>query len=142
LGMKKPVQVRAVVSYFAPSDLVRLHKKAQGFEGGVIGGMLEAWFGGTPDKVPAKYKAASPVTYVHKEAATMLLLHGSADSVVPVEQSQLLYRKLKKAGAKVALLTFEPAAHDFDEMRDTNARLAAAAVEAFLQDQLKPKPAG
>jgi acetyl esterase/lipase len=142
LGMKKPVQVRAVVSYFAPSDLTRLHKKSQGFEGWVIARMLEQWLGGTPDKVPAKYKDASPVTYVHKEAAPLLLLHGTADSVVPVEQSQLLAQKLKKAGVKVTLLTFEHAAHDFDEAGDTNALLAAAAVEAFLQDQLKPKAAG
>jgi dipeptidyl aminopeptidase/acylaminoacyl peptidase len=69
-------------------------------------------------------------------------LHGTADPVVPVEQSQLLAQKLKKAGAKVTLLTFEHAAHDFDEKGDMNALLAAAAVETFLQDQLKPKPAG
>jgi acetyl esterase/lipase len=142
LGMKKPVRVRAVVSYFAPSDLIRLHKTAKGIEGWVIATMLEQWFGGPPHgKVRAKYEAASPLTHVHKEAAPMLLLHGTADLVVPVEQSQLLAQKLKKAGAKVALLTFEHAPHDFDELLDTNARLAAAAVEAFLQDQLKPKPA-
>jgi dipeptidyl aminopeptidase/acylaminoacyl peptidase len=142
LGMKKPVRVRAVVNYFAPSDLIRLHKTAKGIEGWVIAYLLEQWFGGTPDKARAKYEAASPVTYVHKKAAPLLLLHGSADLVVPLEQSQLLAQKLKKAGAKVTLLTFEHAAHDFDEAGDTNALLAAAAVEAFLQDQLKPKPAG
>jgi acetyl esterase/lipase len=142
LGMKKPVHVRAVVSYFAPSDLIQLHKNAQGFQGRLIAAMLEKWLGGTPQKVRANYEDASPVTYIHKEAAPMLLLHGTADAVVPVEQSQLLAQKLKKAGAKVALLTFEHAPHDFDELLDTNARLAAAAVETFLQDQLKPKAAG
>ena len=143
LGMKKSGQVRAVISYSAPSDLIRLHKTAKGIEGWFIATMLEQWFGGPPHgKVRAKYEAASPVTYVHKKAAPMLLLHGSADPVIPVEQSQLLAQKLKKAGAKVALLTFEHAPHDFDELPDMNARLAAVVVEAFLQDQLKPKAAG
>jgi acetyl esterase/lipase len=142
LGMKKPVQVRAVVSYSTPSDLTRLHKKAQTIQGMIIARMLEVWFGGTPDKVPAKYQAASPVTHVHKGAAPVLLLHGTADPVVPLEQSQLLFKKLNKARAKVTLVAFEHAAHDFDEAGDTNALLAAAAVEAFLQDQLKPKPTG
>jgi acetyl esterase/lipase len=142
LGMKKPVQVRAVVSYFAPSDLIQLHKNAQGFQGRLIAAMLEQWLGGTPQKVRANYKDASPVTYVHKESAPLLLLHGTADAVVPVEQSRLLAKRLKDKGAKVTLLAFEHAAHDFDEAGDMNARLAAAAVEAFLQDQLKPKPAG
>jgi acetyl esterase/lipase len=142
LGMKKPVRVRAVVSYFAPSDLIRLHKNAQTIQGMIIARLLELWFEGPPDKAGAKYKAASPVTHVHKGAAPLLLLHGTADPVVPLEQSQLLYKKLNKAGAKVALLAFENAAHDFDAAGDTNAFLAAMAVEAFLQDQLKPKPAG
>src|SRR5262249_22892573 len=81
LGLKKPVRVRAVVSYSAPSDLIRLHKKAQTIQGLIIARMLELWFEGPPDKTGANYKAASPVTYVHKQAAPMLLLHGSADPV-------------------------------------------------------------
>src|SRR5262249_38879918 len=96
--------------------------------------MLEKLLGGSPAKVPAKYKEASPVSHVHKGAAPLLLLHGTADSVVPMEQSQLLARKLRQVGAKVTLLTFDNAPHDFDGLRDTNARLAAAAVEAFLLD--------
>src|SRR5262249_35735892 len=72
LGMKKSGQVRAVVSYFAPSDLIRLHKTAKGIEGWFIAYMLEQWFGGPPHgKVRAKYEAASPLTHVHKNAAPL-----------------------------------------------------------------------
>src|SRR5262249_25006558 len=36
LGMKKPVRVRAVVSYFAPSDLAHLHRQARGLPGFIV----------------------------------------------------------------------------------------------------------
>jgi dipeptidyl aminopeptidase/acylaminoacyl peptidase len=141
LAMKKPVHIRAVVSYSAPSDLALLHKKAGGPLGFIIRRRLENMLGGSPAKVAKKYAEASPVSHVHKGAAPCLLLHGSADAVVPLEQSQVLARKLHKAGADVTLLTFEHAPHDFDEQRNTNARLAAVAAEVFLIDHLKPRPA-
>jgi acetyl esterase/lipase len=141
LGMKKPVQIRAVVSYSAPSDLALLHKQAGGIQGYVIRYRLENLLGGSPAKAAKKYAEASPVSHVHKDAAPCLLLHGTADAVVPVEQSRLLAEKLLKVGAQVTLLAFHFAPHDFDELRDTNARLAAAAVEAFLLNHLKPRPA-
>ncbi len=41
----------------------------------------------------------SPVMYVRKDAPPLLLIHGTADNVVPVTQSQLFVEKLKEAGA-------------------------------------------
>jgi acetyl esterase/lipase len=141
LALKKPDLVRAVVSYFAPTNLVQLHKEAVGIKGYFIRKSLEAMFGGSPDKKMKNYKEASPVNYVRKEAAPILFLHGEADDVVPPQHSKLLYKKLRQKGANANYLAFAHAPHDFDGVpKSTNALVAATAAEAFLKEKLKARP--
>jgi acetyl esterase/lipase len=145
-------QVQAVVSYFAPTDLARLHEAALGWLNGpslaerlrglYVQTALEQLLGGGPVQVPERYARASPITYARKGAPPTLLIHGTADAVVPVEQSRLLAQKLRAAGGRVSLLLLEQAPHDFDELGDTNARRAAAAVRAFLEECLRRPAAG
>jgi dipeptidyl aminopeptidase/acylaminoacyl peptidase len=45
-----------------------------------------ALFGGTPEQVPARYHAASPLSYVDAVRAPVLLVAGSADPVCPPDQ--------------------------------------------------------
>jgi acetyl esterase/lipase len=139
-------QVQAIVSYFAPTDLARLHATAlswlasnslrDNLRGLYVRSALEKWLGGAPTKVPERYARASPITYARKGAPPTLLIHGTADAVVPAEQSRLLARKLHEAGGAVRLLLLDQAPHDFDELNDANARQAAAAVRAFLAEHL------
>lgn len=49
-----------------------------------------AYLGGGPDDEPAAYDLASPVGQVNTDAPPTLLLHGTADDVVPPAQSELL----------------------------------------------------
>jgi acetyl esterase/lipase len=59
-----PIQIRAVVSYYGPIDL------ADGYRNPPVPDPLdaraieEAFLGGTPDRVPERYREASPITYV------------------------------------------------------------------------------
>lgn len=59
------------------------------------------------------YRAASPVTYVDRDDPPLLILHGTADTTVPFEQSQILADALKKAGAPHELVIVEGAPHTF-----------------------------
>lgn len=45
------------------------------------------FMGGTPTEKPADYLAANPAA--HSRYANTILLHGSADAIVPIEQAQL-----------------------------------------------------
>jgi acetyl esterase/lipase len=140
--------VQAVVSFYGPTDFAQLHEVCQGrakakescleerIQSSYIIQALEKWLGGAPSKVPEHYALASPMTYVSKNSSPILLIHGADDSVVPVEQSQLLAKKLKMSGSPVGLLVVGGAGHDFDEKNRTNGRLAFAAVLAFLDDHL------
>jgi acetyl esterase/lipase len=45
---------------------------------------------------PSLVRMAAPLTYVHKGMPPFLIVHGGADQVVPVEQSQHFYEAIKK----------------------------------------------
>jgi len=56
-------------------------------------------------------KRASPVNWVTKDAAPLLIMQGTADPLVPPDQSRRLAEKLKAAGADVTLDIIEGAGH-------------------------------
>lgn len=58
-------------------------------------------------------KMASPVTYASKNDPPTLILHGTSDKIVAVEQSELLHAALEKAGASSQLVIIPKAPHTF-----------------------------
>jgi acetyl esterase/lipase len=68
-------------------------------------------FGGTVSQKMELAKRASPVTWASKEAAPLLIMQGTNDPLVPLDQSQRLADKLKSVGADVTLDLIEGAGH-------------------------------
>jgi acetyl esterase/lipase len=62
---------------------------------------------------PDRVRAASPLTYVGKDAPPFLIMHGLADSSVPHGQSVLLYDALARAGHEVTLRLVDGLPHGF-----------------------------
>jgi acetyl esterase/lipase len=73
--------------------------------------VLAQLFGGPISQHLELAKRGSPVTWVTKDAAPMLIMQGTKDPLVPLDQSQRLYDKLKAAGAEVQLDVIEGAGH-------------------------------
>jgi len=67
--------------------------------------------GGVVEQNVDKAAKASPVTYVTRKAAPFFLFHGDKDTLVPVEQSKLLYQALVGAGAEAQLEIAEGKGH-------------------------------
>ncbi|MEZ4866695.1 MAG: alpha/beta hydrolase [Caldilineaceae bacterium] len=65
-------------------------------------------------------QAASPMTYVTPEAPPFLLIHGDADDVVPIMQSEAMCEALHQAGAPVKLLRVAGGGHGPGIMADAN----------------------
>jgi acetyl esterase/lipase len=55
----------------------------------------------------------SPITHVGKDSAPLLLLHGTNDRTVPMEQSEKLLEKYKKAGVSAELVKVADGTHAF-----------------------------
>lgn len=73
--------------------------------------VLAKLFGGIVSEKLELAKRASPVTWVTKSAAPLLIMQGTADPLVPPDQSQRLNDKLKSVGADVTLDIIEGAGH-------------------------------
>jgi acetyl esterase/lipase len=70
---------------------------------------------------PATRADASPLAHVHAGAPPFLLLHGTADTVVPYAQSELLAVALEGVGVDVHLEPVPGAGHGFDGHADQDA---------------------
>ena len=84
-------------------------------EGRTLKGLYDVLAAGDKTHPDWKYisllKRCSPITYAKKGGAPILLLHGNADTVVPPEQSQLLYRALVDKGADATLVMTSQGSH-------------------------------
>ncbi|MFZ1177501.1 MAG: alpha/beta hydrolase [Mycobacterium sp.] len=82
---------------------------------------------------PERFKAASPISYVHSEAPPFFLLHGEKDELVPSGQARAFCTALRAAGAStVAHAELANAHHAFDITPTVRSQLAADAVADFL----------
>jgi acetyl esterase/lipase len=84
-----------------------------------------------PNPSEAAVRELTPLAHVQAGYPPTLLLHGTADQTIPVEESLALYEALRKVHAPVELHLIEGVTHIFD----AHAELAAASatwIDLFL----------
>ncbi|WP_456277913.1 alpha/beta hydrolase family protein [Bacillus sp. AK128] len=75
--------------------------------------MMKRVIGGTPNKVPEEYKWRTPLFYIEKIQAPVLIIHGRQDQNVTIEHSLRLENRLKELGKKVESWYFDEYTHYF-----------------------------
>ncbi|MEY9875087.1 acetyl esterase/lipase [Streptacidiphilus sp. MAP12-33] len=132
--------VCAVVDWYGVSDIAAAARAfpAQLAAAGPAGGSLDpytALLGAAPQEQPILALAASPVSYTADgDNPPFLLIHGTADGLVPFEQSVALADRLRASGSPVELVPVEGADHIFLGAADIPA-LVRRSVD-FLADHL------
>jgi acetyl esterase/lipase len=74
--------------------------------------------GAPPARVPELARQASAAAQARADAPPFLIVHGEADTVLPVDQAHRLHRTLRTAGARSTLVTVPGADHCFDGYAD------------------------
>ncbi len=101
----KPVgQLAGVVSIAGVTDL----RKA--WAGRVGGDAVERLLGGTPEQHPERYDAGSPIELL-PVGVKQVLIHGTADEIVPVSQSETFAERAKRLGDEPRLVKLEGVGH-------------------------------
>lgn len=88
--------VKAVVAIYTPTDLVSLLKTSE-----LIPAQLRNSLRGTPleGMLIARLAQLSPIEKVRKDMPPFLMIHGTADPLVPFAQSKAMCSKMQDAGA-------------------------------------------
>lgn len=72
----------------------------------MLKGFLRAFFGGTPDEKHVQYAKSSPVTYVDKIQAPILIFQGKHDTRTPARPVEIFEQKMKALGKDIEVLWF------------------------------------
>ena len=84
-----------------------------------------------PGSDAAAHRAASPLTYAVAGFPPTVIFHGTADTTIPIEESERLFRQLRDAKVPVEFHGIEGVPHVFDSNREY-AETAAALADFFI----------
>ena len=104
-------EIQAACDFFGPKDLVILADYPEYDRFGDAARPVEGLLGAAPKLCKELAEKASPIHYVHKDSAPILILHGTRDELVPIEQSIDFDRAMKKAGADCELVILKGSGH-------------------------------
>jgi len=102
------LKVRGVVALYAPTDLLSLAKSSTYVPQWVrdnLTGSAFAWL------INARLKQLSPIEHVRRDMPPFLLIHGTADPLVPFAQSRAMCDRMTAAGASCELYPVQGAGH-------------------------------
>ena len=102
---------------------------------------LGEYLGGTPAEVKAQFDAASAIDFVGPGSPPALLIHGTRDEMVFVEQSRRVAQRLSEAKVAHALLELPWATHGCDaNPGGPGGQITTWAVERFLAAVFEGSP--
>jgi dipeptidyl aminopeptidase/acylaminoacyl peptidase len=110
LARHRGLAAAAVVSY-PVADLADLAERSHRFERHSTWRLVGV--PGSSDEVDQRYRDRSPVHLAQLIRTPVLVFHGDADPVVPVEQSRLLAERIRDAGGSVELVIRAGEGHGF-----------------------------
>ena len=122
-------RVQAVVDWYGPTDFLTVGTKDTRTQ----------LIGGDPQQNKDKARKASPMTYVSKDAAPFLIMHGDEDRTVPISQSETFAAALKQAGADATYVVVKGGKHGGALF--SSAETMKQVEDFFAQHLGPPKPA-
>ncbi len=119
-------RIKAIVAFFPPTDFLAWGKadfdpaKATARLGGILGPLM--FTGGlknqTPEEIRAQAEKISPARLVTSQMPPLLLIHGDADFVVPLQQSHVMVEAMQKAGVPCELIVKAGGAHPWPTIHE------------------------
>jgi len=123
-------KVTCAADFFGPADFCAALGSAHGTK------VVDDFLGMVKKGNEAKWREASPVSYVSENCAPLHIFHGTADPLVPVAQSRMFYEALKKARAPAWFMELKGAGHGWAPQSPAGKK-SNAALAGFLKEHLR-----
>lgn len=106
-------KVQAVVDFFGPTDFLKAnaHKLDPDQDWETPDSSGSKLLGGALPEHPDRVARANPITYINGDEPPFLIIHGRKDSIVPLNQSEILHAALQEKGVESELLIIEDGDH-------------------------------
>jgi acetyl esterase/lipase len=146
-------RVQAVGCFFPPTDFLNYGKPGENAVGrGILAGFKPPFDFQDQDPATKVFRPItdeariteiarqiSPVYHASADDPPTLIIHGDADTLVPIQQAELILEKLKAAGVETKLVVKKGAAHGWADLYKTDIPIIADWFDAHLQ--AKPQAA-
>ena len=134
-------EIQCVACFFPPTDFLNYGKPGEDAVGvGVLKG-FKAAFGSHIDSAEDREKLGrqiSPIYFVHEHLAPILIVHGDADKLVPIQQAESFVKRCEDTGNTARLVVREGKQHGWSGL-DKDVVLFADWFDQHLRGT-KPKP--
>ena len=123
--------VSVVVPFYGRYDFLNRHQILPG--NGIIPFLAAKVMPGLPEACPELWQHASPEAQVHVKAPPFLIVHGSGDTLIPVEEARAFYQALKAVSDQaVDYLELPGAQHAFDMVNSSWSQPTVESVSRYL----------
>ncbi len=133
--------VQCVACFFPPTDFLNYSKPGEDAVGVGVLKPFKAAFGPGSDTEEGRQKLGreiSPIYFVHSNMPPILIIHGDADTLVPICQAQTFVNRCEAVGSTAKLVVREGKTHGWPDM-GKDMELFADWFDEHLRG-LKPKP--
>lgn len=121
--------VQAVVDMFGPVEFLKLH--------GPDWDPVNTILFGTVSPTPVQVQLLSPLRFINHKPDAVLIVHGNADDVVPLEQSRIANAILRVQGINAAFVPFS-GGHEFRDSKQLDIDHVFLSIYDFLVRTLHP----
>ncbi len=111
-------RVQCVVNLYGPTDMTTPYARGVSETNQAV----SAFFSGTYKQQPDRYAAGSPLNYVTPDDPPTLILHGTVDELVPINQADILAKKLAAVGVPYIYDRLPGWPHSMDTAKPVNER--------------------
>jgi len=115
-ALNPDLPVKAVVALYAPTNLSSLAQNAGLIPDAVRENLNKAFWGSI---ILARLSQLSPVEHLHSDMPPFLLIHGTDDPLVPIQQSREMCTRMKALGNSCELYPVEGAGHGMRRWHST-----------------------
>lgn len=136
-------RVGAAISLYGAVDLTFYRDAAEkGIDCDADPDVVRAFVDGAGRGRGDAFETASPITYIHEAMAPVLLIHGTNDRLVPIEQSEAFYQRLCQADAHGMFTMLPEQEHGFDYLDPAKRDEAFRGMLRFLNEYFLEREPG